>query len=723
MTHRAADRESPDLGKRTVASPGTAATAGPRSLAELVQTLHGGLAVIDLHWCLTYVSDRFFPVAEPPSSIAGSDIRTLFRTLGDDPRGLCEQIESGTTVSFEQRFRGRHNHQRWLRVTVVPSAGLGDGQMAVVFTKDTTAVSSALTLLHDTTLSLTEIEDELHHRVARNVHDGPIQLLAALVLRLDLLDDPEHTHELREATATLGERLREAVVDFSHDDGRPSAGRLLETWITPFLADSSIELRIEDHLNARPTEAAVHTAFVYIYELVRAARHLGGTRHLHVSLTDDRNGYRLDLTADNAHESSIRIGRVAAQYRALVSYTHLVGGTMSTETNEGERTVTVWIPRITKPKLLDATIVVRRGESSLDRDDQPPSVNTVSSLAPLSSSSWEEIVSAAPERLLELDHRDRFSFANDAQEDMFGLQAAEILGRRFQDVFPPGTFDELASDIAELETGQPIDITWQRTNALGELRRVRFTASPRLDEAGRWLGLLAAVDDLTDERFHAQLWRGALADLTMARRLATEETVRRLEGPLLAGEALIELLEAFETSVPDREPFTAIRVALVEAMSRVRRSRSVLEPPDLTMGDLGGAVRRSLSPMLADTKLVFSDNSSTVLSTRVAECLFRIAREAVINGVIHGNADVVTLTLETDGGVALAIHDNGSGVDPNQLGHTSGHLGTRAMSERARERGGTCRIEPDQRGGTLVSVWLPHDIEDPTLFGSSPVER
>jgi PAS domain S-box-containing protein len=697
-------------------------TTPARSWAELVETLHGGLAVIDTNWRLTYVSDRFFPFAGTASDLAGSDIRDLLQSLSGESRGFCEQIERGITVSFEQRFRGRHNLQRWLRATIVPSTGLGDDQMAVVFTKETTAISSALALLHETTLNLAAIDDELNHRVARNIHDGPIQLLAALVLRLDLLDDPEHTRELRSAAAVVGEELRKAVAEFSHDGGRPSAGALLETWIAPFLADSSIDIHVEDHLPVRPTDAAVHTAFVYLYEVVRAARHVGGTRRIQASLADDRNGYRLDLTIDNANDSSIRVGQVAAQYRALVNYTHVVGGTLSTEIDNRVRTVTVWIPRTARPELVDPMLPMRRQRSSLDHGDEPASDETISSLTPLSDATWEELASAAPERLLEIDHRDRFSFANDAQADMFGLDAVEILGRRFHDVLPPGTFDALAPDIARLEAGLPIDITWQRTNALGELRRVRFKASPRLDDAGGWLGLLTAVDDLTDVRFHAELWRGALADLTMTRRRATEHTVRRLEAPLVACDALIELLEAFEMATPDREPFTAIRIALTEAISGVRRSRSVLEPPDLTMGDLGGAVRTSLEPVLADTKLVFVDNSNTVLSTNMSEDLFRIAREAVVNGVIHGKADVVTMTLDTDDGIALAIHDNGMGVDPTELDRKPGHLGTRAMSERARERGGSCRIEPDERGGTLVSVWLPHPLASSTPSSFQPAE-
>ena len=138
------------------------------------------------------------------------------------------------------------------------------------------------------------------------------------------------------------------------------------------------------------------------------------------------------------------------------------------------------------------------------------------------------------------------------------------------------------------------------------------------------------------------------------------------------------------------------------------------------MGDLGGAVRTSLEPVLADTKLVFVDNSNTVLSTNMSEDLFRIAREAVVNGVIHGKADVVTMTLDTDDGIALAIHDNGMGVDPTELDRKPGHLGTRAMSERARERGGSCRIEPDERGGTLVSVWLPHPLASSTPSSFQP---
>ena len=87
--------------------------------------------------------------------------------------------------------------------------------------------------------------------------------------------------------------------------------------------------------------------------------------------------------------------------------------------------------------------------------------------------------------------------------------------------------------------------------------------------------------------------------------------------------------------------------------------------------------------------------------------LLRIVREAVTNGVRHGGATEVSVTLHHEGGLRLTVSDNGSGFEPD---HPPGRLdsfGLTSMRERATALGGRLEVRSGQGRGTEVEVVLP----------------
>jgi PAS domain S-box-containing protein len=96
------------------------------------------------------------------------------------------------------------------------------------------------------------------------------------------------------------------------------------------------------------------------------------------------------------------------------------------------------------------------------------------------------------------------------------------------------------------------------------------------------------------------------------------------------------------------------------------------------------------------------------LALEIKQALYRIAQEALQNTVKHAQAQRVEVRLEVDdGGVRLAIADDGLGFEPEAS--FPGHLGLRSMRERALGVGGSLEIAsaPGQGTRILVSVPLP----------------
>ena len=95
--------------------------------------------------------------------------------------------------------------------------------------------------------------------------------------------------------------------------------------------------------------------------------------------------------------------------------------------------------------------------------------------------------------------------------------------------------------------------------------------------------------------------------------------------------------------------------------------------------------------------------------------LFRIAQEALRNVARHARASAVTVTLRAvNGGLQLAVQDNGVGFDVGSVRHgrspsKKGSFGLHTMQERAQAMNGTVMIESQAGQGTAVTVCLPQE--------------
>ena len=90
-----------------------------------------------------------------------------------------------------------------------------------------------------------------------------------------------------------------------------------------------------------------------------------------------------------------------------------------------------------------------------------------------------------------------------------------------------------------------------------------------------------------------------------------------------------------------------------------------------------------------------------------ALCLFRVAQEALQNVIRHAEARTVSVVLRPmDGGLVLAVHDDGVGFDASLKGKKPS-LGLASMRERVSLVHGTLDVESAPGQGTSVVAWVP----------------
>ena len=241
----------------------------------------------------------------------------------------------------------------------------------------------------------------------------------------------------------------------------------------------------------------------------------------------------------------------------------------------------------------------------------------------------------------------------------------------------------------------------------------------RKDGSIRWLRNTIVLEQEADGRVIG--YDGVITDVTERKRLeqglqeASDREQCRIGQELHDGLAQSLIAVGYLANVLEEElelraaPETRRANELVElidqAISQARQFARGLYPARLDSGDLESALH-DLAGHLGDLYNVRIQLQATqparITDRVVASNLYRIAQQAVVNSIRHGQAKQIDLRLTTaPESVVLAVADNGIGL-PEPLPATPG-LGIHIMRYRAQSIGGVFEIQRPPQGGTLVT--------------------
>lgn len=154
-----------------------------------------------------------------------------------------------------------------------------------------------------------------------------------------------------------------------------------------------------------------------------------------------------------------------------------------------------------------------------------------------------------------------------------------------------------------------------------------------------------------------------------------------------------------------------IRTTAADNLLEARAMIAALQPAALSKTNLEGALQRVAEKIQGPEVSVDVEGDERQLPMKTEAALLRIAQGALGNVAKHAQASRchITVTYE-DEEVRLDVVDDGVGFDPATVHERPagiGHIGLRAISERARELGGEVVVESHPGEGTAVSVVLP----------------
>jgi signal transduction histidine kinase len=171
-----------------------------------------------------------------------------------------------------------------------------------------------------------------------------------------------------------------------------------------------------------------------------------------------------------------------------------------------------------------------------------------------------------------------------------------------------------------------------------------------------------------------------------------------LLGSRLDNPEQVSLVEELEESIRD-------------TIGRLRRLIAGLSPPELDRAGLAAAVRSALDQMKHEFHIEFSleNRLNREPGPEARTIAYRIVQEALANTRKHSNASRVDVVLESqEHGLFTSVTDDGMGfdVETTLAVDRPGHLGLKAMRERAELAEGWLRIE-SRPGATTVTFWIP----------------
>jgi len=276
------------------------------------------------------------------TTVAGLRGREVCKLLGIDH----DQLAAGTEITREVRqVAGAGDRPRWVQPVLIPLADSGERKLTQLMLRDLTAEYERQHELEAYARGTTQAREEERGRIARQLHDGPVQSLVLLWRQLDALpslDDPERERELRAAQRAVRETadelrrvsrdLRPPILD---DLGLPPALRAeikafnQRTGIAARLVCVGTERRLAPERELallRIAQEALRNVGKHARARRAAVRLQFDTNRVRLSISDDGQGVEDRRTVDLAADGKLGMIGMREQARLVDAAITIAGG-------------------------------------------------------------------------------------------------------------------------------------------------------------------------------------------------------------------------------------------------------------------------------------------------------------------------------------------------------------------------------------------------------------
>jgi PAS domain S-box-containing protein len=280
----------------------------------------------------------------------------------------------------------------------------------------------------------------------------------------------------------------------------------------------------------------------------------------------------------------------------------------------------------------------------------------------------------------------------------------------------PDDFEPVdAAHSAHLNQGKDFWVEYRMRKKSGDWCWVRSRGTVvERDADGRPIRMVGTHLDVTPRKEAEEALRGFSRQLINAQEQERSRLARELHDDVTQRLACLAIdvgrIEHASSHAAMEETMRGVRKELVRLSDDIHGLAYRLHPSVLEDLGLAEALKveadRFARHQATAVEVKFNDIPASV-PPDAALCLFRVAQEALRNVGRHAQARALEVWLrELDGGLQLAVRDDGRGFDPAlAAGRIS--LGLAGMRERVRLLGGHLDIESAPGHGTTIVAWVP----------------
>lgn len=250
----------------------------------------------------------------------------------------------------------------------------------------------------------------------------------------------------------------------------------------------------------------------------------------------------------------------------------------------------------------------------------------------------------------------------------------------------------------------------------GEYRWVVDYGVPRFEADGTFCGYIGSCLDITDRKLSEESLHNLSGQLINAQEGERARIARELHDDFSQRLAVLSIeLDQLQMMLPESDTGKRTRISeMSKSMKELSTDlHSLSHQLHSSKLDLLGLVPalRGLCMELGEkyeTQLEFTEHGFPVeLPRELAQCLFRVAQEALGNVIKHSGAKSAHVALGANAdGVSLRISDHGKGFDTDIMDQERG-IGLRGMSERLRIVGGRLTVISEPLKGTEILAEAP----------------
>jgi PAS domain S-box-containing protein len=328
------------------------------------------------------------------------------------------------------------------------------------------------------------------------------------------------------------------------------------------------------------------------------------------------------------------------------------------------------------------------------------------------------ITDSAPVLIAHCDLEHRFKFVNRPYAARFGLEPADLIGRRIPEILGQEAYDTIKPYLVRTLAGKRVDVEVEVPYERLGRQFMRFAYEPELDEHGGVIGYVAAIINVSDRRRAEE----ALREANSRKDAFLATLAHELRNPLAALRNAVTLLSTAQTdaAVSGRADAIVHRqvkqlVRLVEDLldvSRISRGQLQLRLDRTTLAGVIGSAVESTSLALGaasqDIEVMLPDESIELDADteRLSQVFVNLLTNATKYTPAGGKITISAVATAED--VTVTVTDTGIGIPSDMLESVFGMF-VQVHSTSDRASGGLgigltlVRSIVDLHGGTVTA--------------------